>query len=344
LRFLRLTTAFEADDRKIEAYKKNTAERLPAILKVCVWDSDVLQIEIAALLTALLPSYKIDAISEGHADLWAVLCRTPPNGDDDARFEIPSFVMSALRTPEAFSPKVLEERCEAMLSNYILGDELIRFLSANQAFVTKPEKYLPVVANPGSPYFVTGADFMRNLFQQSASVSCAQNGIDRIPVEGYSVPHAISICTEYYKAMTKLTSTMFSPHQYEMGALDQVRMVFVANPNFCNSSLLQEAVMEASDFLDVLRLLFESLAMLDHGFFLIWLIALKYYEAGSEAEQIRFEGTLNELAPKLPFRSREYALREILEKNFDAGFCLSLCESNDTEVIAHIEAAFLHPD
>jgi hypothetical protein len=345
LRFLRLTLIL--DEHKIEVYKRNTAEWMKHILAVFEPKSDVIICELCSLLSYLFPAEALRQHIEQWPQFGPVLFRTVQEGDDFT--EVPSLILEIVRHHNQFARhdvvRLLEDRRNIVLSDFVLADEALKFLTQNPAFITKVDVYLSAILDAGSPLFQMGAPLAAALMMRaSTSLRNYQSAIDMIPIKGYSLPGAMTLSSAFYRAMIKVFEASESAQRFEVQELRQIADLFLLNPSVGNCQHISKTLAEVSHFVDfVSGVLLGTLIGIEGQFIFVLLLANTYFASSVQWEQERFVAVLGQTEGLQP-RSRKLALIRMAERRINEAFLFAAAETDDEAILEAIETKFIARD
>jgi hypothetical protein len=316
LRFLRIAMEPNANSKLLT----NTVERLTRILDGFSFESDIVVNELRKLLRFVLPPEEIE-------DDFPISSA----GDEFHWTELPFHLIDICRRPTYYNKskiiRMLEERRHFIFANFLVAEEMMNFLTHNPRYITKPEEYLQIVLNPMSPLYVSGYPFLKVLLSLPLGKD-AQNVIHELPALGAPVVHSMKVCSRFYRSLGNTTVT---PRQVKR-LLD----IFLAFPSVGGAVMLARAFIRA-EFTDVVALILGNLSVAVLQFYLVYLLAAKFYNDIERNDKGRFQEALGRVMAVLPKLSRAVALSRLIEGRVDAGFALSLAETDDHGLLAQIE-------
>jgi hypothetical protein len=337
LRFLRLTLNLGNDKNKLATYRHHTAEQMTkSIIKLYDFSYDIVNAEFAVLLASL---FSAESFGEQFPNLRDFLRRPLPDVQD-AWILSPSFLLLMTRYadyyPKAEVIRIVEDQRKMVFGNFLAAEELMNFFAANPSFLSKPDLYLPLVIQPELPLFSTGTQFIELVLKQAGpALKTCQDAICNIALTGYSVPTAVFLTREYYKAMIRAFSVTESAARYEVQSLQQVQDLFMAYPTLQNGIAFCDALIEMSDFFDSLNLVVEKLPPVEQCFYVAFVMLAKYYRTLSNSDKERFVSAFGSTKAALG-NARIASVELIVANNLDCGFMLAAVDPTDDAVIETI--------
>jgi hypothetical protein len=337
LRFLRLTMT--VDDSKVEVYRRNTAEWMKDIFSVFTPQSDAAMNELCQLLKSVFPLDVLRQRAEQYVRLAPTLFRSFQEGDYFT--EVPSLILEVVHYPAQYGKhdvtKLIEERRGLVLSNFLLAHGVIDFLAQNPTYLSKPDGYVSALLDSASPLFPIGEKLVTQVLPRcSASLRSYETAIALLRINGYSLPSAIPVSSAYYRAMMKASAGSDAPHRFEVQELNQLTELFLLSPSISNWRPFADVLSDVSEFFDSMRLLFERLVGIGHGFLFVLLIAKAHLAVAPALERARFIEMVRKTAGIHP-TSRRLALLRLSEKKIDAAFWFAAAESNDEGALAPLD-------
>jgi hypothetical protein len=112
----------------------------------------------------------------------------------------------------------------------------------------------------------------------------------------------------------------------------------MANPTLEHGDCLVRALFRAALFFDSLTLLLGQIVGVKHGFVAVLLMSHRFFMSLSAKDRIRFAGLVK--AWDTPIVSRKRALARLTEGKIDEAFLMALAETEDSSVVARIDAYF----
>jgi hypothetical protein len=114
----------------------------------------------------------------------------------------------------------------------------------------------------------------------------------------------------------------------------------VALPTVSYARQCVSLLVTASEFFDSIALVLGNLATLDHSFYVMCLVASKYYNESSAEEREKFMAAVDIYTSAFPLRSRELAIKAAVAGERDLAFRLALAETSDEQIITGIQSEF----
>jgi hypothetical protein len=340
LRFLRLSIV--VDQKKAETYRRNTGERVRDIMTAFKFESDAVIAELCRLLESTFPVELIHQKTDQYPLISPVLYRQFQEADYFT--EVPSVILDILshcsQYPKASVVKLLEERRPLILSNCVLAQEVIWFLSENLSYVSKPEGYLPALLDPSSGLFVPAAPFTERLFEQClGALGGLDQALTRIRIDGYAAASATSISSAYYRARAKASVAGDSAELLQTQEFLQLIEIFLLNPTASICRELSRILEAAARFLDAVGILIGRLLQSPGRFVWTVVLASSFYERAAKEQQSHIRQRVDEV-PNLTPKSRKLALTRVFGGHKDEAFAIALAETDDDEILGRITDRF----
>jgi hypothetical protein len=185
---------------------------------------------------------------------------------------------------------------------------------------------------------VHSADFLGKLFSRVLdSLRTYGPIIESLPEKGYAIDDAIPITSLYWGALKTSAKNM---SRCRTLGLTQIHKIFVARPTVSNARHFVSLLVTASEFFDSIALVLGNLATLDHSFYVMCLVAAKYYNDSSAEEREKFMAAVDIYTSAFPLKSRELAVKAAVAGDSDLAFRLALAETSDEQIIACIQSEF----
>jgi hypothetical protein len=324
-RFLRLTFVLDVCQNKAETYRKSVNEWINEIIKFFSVDSDSAFHELIQLIHDMKPDADRRSLTQRFPQLAAFLFREIQ--EDEAIVSVPSVLLHVINHPSFFSrsaiAKILEVRQPEIFGNFVVADQVFKFLAVNDALLVKPEPYLSVILDATSPLFVSGARLAKILARRGLpQIQNFQTLIEAVPVAGFSVEKAVSVCSHFFDALAKASTVA---RKIDSQRLNVMSTLFAANPNRKTAKYLARCLIQVSGFLDPCAVILTQLCLKESGFLFVLVVAAAFFRAIPTDGKKRFAESLRVITC-ISSEARRAALVKMIEGKLDEAFELALAE------------------